>query len=158
MRHIIKLGTVLMAVGLLWATAAFAGGNPGDKVTAGGITGADSRMGGTAHSGPSGEDPSGQFNIRNDRGIGDVKGKVTCLRVTGNHATVAIQIDKAANPQYEGMYRVVFLEDNGNPDHGQPVDFIYGLDPQPQPSDCSEPFNKNVPLDHGNIVITDSQP
>lgn len=159
MRLLPKLGATLL-IALLAAVGTASADKPGDKVTAGGITGADSRMGGEAQSGPSGEDAKGQFNLRNDRGIGDIKGKVTCLKVYGNRATVEIQINKAADPSLVGMYREMFLEDNGNPgdNQGQPDDFIYGNPPQPTSSNCNDPFNKNVPLFHGNIQVYDAQP
>src|SRR5690349_6432072 len=127
-----------------------------DQVTAGGVTGANSIMGGASRSGPSGEDPHGAWLLLNDRGIKSIAGHTTCLNVYGNRATVAIQIDKASNPALVGMYRVMFVEDNGTPGAG--VDYIYGLAPQALPSTCNEPFTKNVPIRFGDIVVNDVTP
>src|SRR5689334_11561765 len=135
LRHFVgkRGGAALIAVAALAASAApaFADAPTEDQVSAGGVTGANSVMAGASRSGPSGEDAHGLWALANDRGLKSMIGHTTCLAVSGNNATIGIQIDEATNSPFVGEYRVLFVQDNGTPGGG--VDFISGLAPQPTP-------------------------
>jgi hypothetical protein len=67
-----------------------------------------------AHSGPSGETPSGSA-ITFDR-TDDFGGPVTCLNVTGNRATIGFENQRQLTDVVKGGF--LFVEDNGTPGVG----------------------------------------
>jgi hypothetical protein len=90
-----------------------------------------------ARSGPAGEDPRGHV-----KGVGtsgtpmgtfEVSGPVTCLRVEGNRAAIKYRFDQASGSAapFKGGGVEVFVDDNGKPRQGQPVDASAAGAPQP---------------------------
>ena len=63
----------------------------------------------------------------------EVEGPITCIRVEGNLASVKYRFKRAsgpgAPPQNGGVQ--VYIEDNGRPVNGQPVDRVATEPPQP---------------------------
>ncbi len=63
----------------------------------------------------------------------EVEGPITCMRVEGNLASVKYRFKRAsgpgAPPQDGGVQ--VYIEDNGRPQNGQPVDRVATEPPQP---------------------------
>jgi hypothetical protein len=63
----------------------------------------------------------------------DVEGPITCMRVEGNRASIKYRFKRAsgpgAPPQNGGVQ--VYVEDNGKPVNGQPVDRVATEPPQP---------------------------
>jgi hypothetical protein len=86
-----------------------------------------------------------------------VEGPVTCLTVVGGYATIGIQIAKgngtAVGLEGDGFF--LFVQDNGPPVGGQPVDLFSnsGFFPSPQFGTCSVFFTPIFPLTSGNIVV-----
>jgi hypothetical protein len=96
-----------------------------------------------------------------------VRGNVTCLRVDGNRASFKwrfVQASGSAEP-FEGGGLQAFVEDNGEPHGGQPVDRV-AMDP-PQPKDifgadaarCDDPdllAARYRRIDTGNLRVHDA--
>ncbi len=121
---------------------------------------------------PLGTNPSGHVTARGDPdGPGPVEpfmveGEVTCVRVSGNRASLKWRFSRAhgsAEP-LEGGGGEAFVEDNGTPRAGQPIDRA-GLSP-PEPAslfelrarDCGDP-NAHPGYDRiekGNITVHDA--
>jgi hypothetical protein len=115
----------------------------------------------SAHSGPLGEDPRGNGRSQVDlpEAQGDTQGRVTCLNVMGNQATVELQITRSTqNPAFVGQYSYLFFQDNGPPAGGQAVDLVGSTQPMPMPApmSCHMPVGDLFPFDKGNIVIKDA--
>ena len=153
-------GAALIAVAAVAATAApaFADTPTEDQVSAGGVTGANSVMGGASRSGPSGEDAHGVWALANDRGLQSMTGHTTCLAVDGTTATIGIQIDSAEQSPFVGQYRLLWVGDNGSPGAG--LDYIYGSAILATPPDCSTalPVASPRPIVFGDIAVTDAPP
>ncbi len=70
-----------------------------------------------AISGPQGEDPAGTWFTRNPEtapAAGELRGRVVCVSVQGNRATVAGIIEQSTNPQYApGTGVLLAFTDNG---------------------------------------------
>src|SRR5919201_3632223 len=122
------------ALALALATAA-AGGNAGDVATGSAFNQFPTpaglgvaRLSVAAHSGPSGQGPRGEVRAKGTTGLpgGDfaVQGPVTCLRVDGNRAAIKYRFRQATGSAapFQGGGVEVFVEDNGEPRRGQPVD------------------------------------
>ena len=92
-----------------------------------------------------------------------VSGPVTCLRVSGNKASIKYRFDQASGSaaQFKGGGVEIFVEDNGKPQNGQPVDAATFDPPQPASafdataSQCDDPtiaaYNK---VESGDYTIT----
>jgi hypothetical protein len=98
-----------------------------------------------AHSGPSGENPRGSVTVATDGAV-LLTGRVTCLTVTGNRATVGVEF-----PGFGSF--LTFLEDNaaaGIPDRfgAQPVSTAPTVCPD-NPTGASSSVN-------GNFVVHDA--
>jgi hypothetical protein len=99
----------------------------------------------SATSDPFGTRPGGYVASKGDPdGIGllepfTAKGEVTCLRVAGNRASIKWRLEQATGSaaRFKGGGVQSFLEDNGEPRSGQPVDRA-ATDP-PQPAEAFEP-------------------
>jgi hypothetical protein len=131
-----RLGALLATVGVLVvspAMAAIASADPPNDSVVGAVTLLSENQGLTvtteirAFSDPDGSNPSGFFALETtgaSAGTGSFRGHVTCLRISGNHATVGFVIDRAtgAASGLVGMPDVVYITDNGVPVHGQPPD------------------------------------
>jgi hypothetical protein len=90
-----------------------------------------------AHSDPSGLDPRGEVHAHGTTGVPmgefEVHGPVTCLRVDGNRAAVKYRFAEASGSAapFQGGGVELFVEDNGEPRRGQPVDRTAITPPQP---------------------------
>jgi hypothetical protein len=97
-----------------------------------------------AHSGPSGENPTGTVHI--DALLIDLGFlPVTCLNVSGNRATVVV-----AFPISDPAGAVIWVEDG--PD-GVTLNIVDVL-----PTACPVTTDPLVPIGSGDIVVTDAQP
>lgn len=124
-----------------------------------------------AHSDPSGGNPGGVA-----RGSGDVdgagpiepfavSGKVTCLRVAGNRATIKFRFDKAEGSiaDHKGGGVQIIVQDNGKPRDGDAVDANGSDLPQRKEvfeatqSQCDDPALRPDydPVDSGDYVVRD---
>ena len=127
----------------------------------------------SATSDPGGADPAGYVVSRGDPdGVGPMEpftasGEVTCLWVDGNRATVKWRLERATGSAapFEGGGVQSFLEDNGSPRFGQPVD--RGATDLPQPAaifrptadECESPDNREAAydrLERGNVTVHDA--
>ena len=63
----------------------------------------------------------------------EVKGPITCMRVEGNRASIKYRFERASGPggPPQGGGVQVYIEDNGKPVRGQPVDRVATEPPQP---------------------------
>lgn len=92
----------------------------------------------SARSGLNGVHPGGTVQARGTTGgpMGEfaVSGPVTCLRVQGNQAAIKYRFTSATGSaaQFQGGGVEVFVEDNGPPRNGQPVDRNAFQPPQPK--------------------------
>ena len=83
-----------------------------------------------------GESPFAQGHVRGSGdyvGAFEVEGPVTCMLVVGNRASIKYRFRRSAGPgappQNGGVQ--VYIEDNGKPQSGQPVDRVATEPPQP---------------------------
>jgi hypothetical protein len=108
-----------------------------------------------AHSGPSGENPSGSaFWIDRSLTFG---GPVTCLTVTGNRATIGFENHKDFAQDFKGGF--VFVEDGGSPGPGQ--DSARGGIALDAPTVCppnTEIFTEFNAVTTGDLIVTDAPP
>jgi len=126
------------------------------------------RLNVAAHSDASGLRPRG--NVEADGTTGapmgqfHVGGPVTCLRVDGNKAAIKYRFDRATGSAapFKGGGVEVFVEDNGPPRNGQPVDANAFNPPQPagvfqlNESQCDDPNTANYsPVISGNYTVRD---
>lgn len=173
------LSAALALSGLTVATAiAGATGSPRDSAVGSGanefaVVVGDSRLSVSAHSGPSGERPTGHVRAKGDPdGDGPaepfkLEGEVTCLRVSGNRAAIKYRFkhaDGSAAP-FEGGGVQIFLEDNGVPRGGQAVDAT-AFDPPQAAGEfqltenvCDDPNSRVYDqIRSGNFTVRDAQP
>jgi hypothetical protein len=104
-----------------------------------------------AYSDAAGLDPHGNVLSIGTTGapMGDfqVQGPVTCLRVDGNRAAIKYRFNQATGSAapFQGGGVEVFVEDNGEPRDGQPVDANAFRPPQPagvfdvNATECDDP-------------------
>jgi hypothetical protein len=98
-----------------------------------------------AHSGPSGEDPTGE--VRVVTGLGAARGRVTCLNVAGNRATIGIEFPPGIG---SGFF---FVEDNDGAGH----DRQGGVATSEVPSVCpANPSTTLLPISRGDITVHDA--
>jgi hypothetical protein len=125
-----------------------------------------------ATSDPSGTRPAGYVTASGDPdGIGPAepftaKGRITCLRVSGNRASIKWRLDDGTGSAapFKGGGVQSFLEDNGKPRRGQSVDRASIDPPQPAASfapaaaQCDDPNTRPTydRLEKGNIRIRDA--
>jgi hypothetical protein len=108
-----------------------------------------------ARSDPTGADPKGHLVVAGAPPIVPYRGRVTCLNVVGNQATVGIEIVKSSDPALEGqgqLWSVFDGDGSGIPDRIAG----YHLTPTP-PTECPLLFF-NVPVVSGDYVIHDAAP
>jgi hypothetical protein len=145
---VLALATVVAAVAV---PAASAQTPAGDSVTGSGTAGetrADVFLFQIdAHSGPSGENPTGSFLI--DPAISQpFGGPITCLAVRANVATFNFE----AQPGLPSVGTIVATDSPA----GDQIAYVGG---GRTPTDCSPVTNPpNQPLNGGDIVVTDAQP
>jgi hypothetical protein len=94
-----------------------------------------------AHSGPSGENPSGEITVQSP--LGSATGSVSCLNVAGNRATVGTDL--------VGGF-LVFFEDNDGAGQDRFVPVETGAAPSVCPPDPLRPL---VPIS-GDITVHDA--
>ena len=84
-----------------------------------------------------------------------VTAKVTCVNAVGNRATVVGEVTKATRPELQSM--IFYIEDNGPPKAGQPVDrFSATIAAQVFPVELvCQNFTSVVPLESGNFTVKD---
>jgi hypothetical protein len=125
-----------------------------------------------ASSDPFGARPAGYVTASGDPdGIGPAepftaRGRIMCLRVDGNRASIKWSLDQATGSAapFKGGGVQSFLEDNGRPRRGQPVDRASIDPPQPAASfelnarRCDDPDTRPTydRLNEGNITIHDA--
>jgi hypothetical protein len=114
-----------------------------------------------AHSGPNGENPTGTATASR-RATYFVEGRVTCLAVSGNRATIAFAVEGGAIP-HDLPGHVIFVEDNGSPGAGRD---IANERPSGVIRTCSPPTDDDLvpfpfipirpqPIQSGEIVVHD---
>jgi len=142
----------------------FAGGSASN--TQNGVTG---RISFAAFSDPLGADPRGFFHARGTF-VGmpfAQQGEVTCLNVQGNRASVKYRFRRAtgATEPFEGGGVQFFVEDNGEPRGGEPVDATTFDPPQPEgvfdaaADACDDPRARVYDrIDSGNLSVRDAAP
>jgi len=126
------------------------------------------RLSVAAHSDASGANPRGNVHAKGTTGLPmgefEVQGPVTCLRVDGNKAAIKYRFKTATGSAapFKGGGVEVFIEDNGEPRGGQPVDANAAGPPQPagvfdaNATQCDDP--NTAPYDtvtSGNYVVVD---
>jgi hypothetical protein len=94
------------------------------------------------------------------------RGEVTCLRVSGNRASIKWRLDDATGSaaSFEGGGAQSFLEDNGEPRFGQPPDRAATDPPQPAAifaptaDRCEDPDTRSTydRLEKGDITVHDA--
>jgi hypothetical protein len=158
----------LIAAGTLLPAGATAGGSnsnaPQDFVVGGGennpLIAPINHFAISAHSGPNGENPFGEAHFLNTTTGPPVErfnGPVVCLRVSGNLASIIMRFRNTANqpPQFVGD--LMFVQDNGDPVNGQPVDQVRNMRITSIPPTCPPPVPPGtLPLTHGNIQVHDA--
>jgi hypothetical protein len=123
--------TVVFGGGLLAPSVAAAGGD----YAVGGGTNGFFQIGVSAHSGPSGEDPSGFVAARSRPNGGfpvpfRFGGHVTCLLVDGNLASIKYRFDHSEDPSMEGGGIQIYIDDEGEPQDGHTSDKTAFLPPE----------------------------
>jgi hypothetical protein len=107
-----------------------------------------------ARSGPSGENPRGWLRFRGNPPPlerVDIKGRVTCLRVTGNEATVGFRVtkSKAGFPEGSGGMFTIVDGDPGAPDRFE------GAPTGAPPTTCP-PALPGRDITSGNFIVNDA--
>jgi hypothetical protein len=176
--------TIAGFMALLSGNAAAAGDTSGhggrDSAVGGGtnefaVVIGDARFGFAATSDPIGLGPAGHAASHGDPdGIGPMgaftaEGAVTCLRVDGNRASFRwrfAQTTGSAAP-FQGGGVQVFVQDNGEPRGGVPVDWAFLDAPQPAgvfelgAGNCTDPNlvgGDYARLESGNVTVQDAVP
>jgi hypothetical protein len=98
-----------------------------------------------------GTDAKGYLIVRGAPPIVPYRGRVSCLNVRGNEATVGIEIVKSSDPALEGQGQLWSVVD-GSPDQ------IAGFPLTPTPPTVCPPLSFNVPVVSGDYVIHDATP
>ncbi len=123
-----------------------------------------------AHSGPSGENPTGTVGRHEGGGLGpNWNGSVTCLSVSDNRAVVGFSGTLSFFGLFQPIAGLVRVVDGGGPASAQDtiewaeVQGQLGGEPIPGPTDCSSyPSTFSPGVIHvnqqGDIVVTDAQP
>ncbi len=119
---------------------------------------------GEAFSQPDGSNPFGSGSVvaRSAAGsvVGFASGGVSCLRVSGNQATVGLVLDRATgvfSGTPAGTAVVAFVQDNGVPVNGHAVDRTeLGPNPDPTGSTCPAPKYPSQLALSGNLTVHDA--
>jgi hypothetical protein len=114
-----------------------------------------------AISGPSGHDPTGTFWTRYPAAGPEFRGRVVCLTVSGNRASVGGVIEQSSDPANPPGTPILFaFIDNGDPGVGRDATVTYfGRDLNS--AQCPVPIFREgdeIPLSDGNFVVRDVQP
>ena len=138
------------------------GAQPNDKVVGGGQHAGGGSFGISAHSDADGTDARGSLTGETqDNPIASLHAEVTCLVVTGNEAVVTGVLNQPASER--GNIMVLHAIDNGRtPGSGSPdlLRFSFssngGVVPDPNNAGCFLPIFPPVPLEKGDIAVTDA--
>ena len=172
------LAATTLAAGALVAglgTGAAGAGSAGDLATGSALNQFPTPLGPgfarlnvAAHSDADGTNPRGNVHAKGTIGIPggefEVQGPVTCLRVEGNRAAIKYRFRTATGSAapYQGGGVEVFVEDNGEPRRGQPVDRNAFQFPQfagqfdTNAANCDDPDNATYDtVTSGNYVVRD---
>jgi hypothetical protein len=111
-----------------------------------------------AHSGPSGEDPSGLVDLGFRLHIiptnfVHVAGHVTCLSVSGNDAVVGFEPDPPGAFGFTGW--MVHVVDNGPPG-SDPPDTVTPVTDGSEPPSCVLPPSPLLDVEEGDVTVTDA--
>ncbi|HZC28764.1 MAG TPA: hypothetical protein VE269_03410 [Gaiellaceae bacterium] len=111
-----------------------------------------------AISGPTGADPTGTFRVVYP--TFELRGRVVCLTVVGNRASVGGIVEQSNESQYPAGHAIqLAFTDNGDPGAGKDTQVTYpGIEnasPCPVPLFADQP---ELPLTEGNYVVRDVQP
>jgi hypothetical protein len=106
-----------------------------------------------ARSDATGVNPRGSLVVRGASPIVPYRGRVTCLSVTGNVATIGIEIVKSSDPALVGQGELWSLIDGGA--SGGP-DRIAGYPLTPSPPTVCPSLFFNVPVVTGDYVVHDA--
>jgi hypothetical protein len=143
----------VLAIAVTLAAPAAAAAVPEDSVTGFAAAGLGRRavdLTLDAHSGPSGENPTGivGFNTFLGGDLGDLP--VHCLSVSGNRATIVVRISPSP-PAPAGV--LISVEDNGPTGDRADWGFIDAL-----PAACPAPAAVLEPIRAGDIIVQDAAP
>ncbi len=136
MKRAIAAAIALLTVGGFTATDSVAGMTARPDAVTGSAKNAyptpagpgDSILAISARSGPAGQDPTGVVSANGTLGVPmgafAVSGPVTCLRISGNKASIKYRFTRATGSAatLKGGGVEVFVEDNGHLQHGRAVD------------------------------------
>jgi hypothetical protein len=139
---------------LLALPASVGSAPPRDFTTGGGQTALLTHFGYSAHQRPNGG-ASGHATFKNRMENTERKGHVVCIVAVGNRAFFTIRNQKQAD--VPGGLESFVVEDNGNPQGGQPPDEIREstpADPSCDPARTLE--DPGFVLTRGNINVTDA--
>jgi hypothetical protein len=103
-----------------------------------------------AHSGPSGESPTGTASL-NPILFGIFEGPVTCLAVDGNAATLNFVVTNPSNPADSHVFTFTVM-DLPTGDR-----FVFRFDAR-APTDCSPLTSFGDPIASGAITVVDARP
>jgi hypothetical protein len=106
-----------------------------------------------ARSDATGVNPRGSLVVRGASPIVPYRGRVTCLSVTGNVATIGIEIVKSSDPALVGQGELWSVIDGGA--SGDP-DRIAGYPLTPTPPTVCPTLFFNVPVVTGDYVVHDA--
>ena len=107
-----------------------------------------------ASSGATGLNPRGRLSV-DAEGIHSYTGKVTCLNVIGNQASIGIEIVKSSDPALIGQGELWSVMDNSSSGGS---DRIAGYEITPTPPVVCPPLFFNVSIVSGNYVVHDAAP
>jgi hypothetical protein len=106
-----------------------------------------------ARSEASGNEPKGHLVLNVPSFLPDYRGRVTCLNIVGNEATVGIEIVKSDDPSQVGRGELWSVVDGDGTGHADRV-AGYAITATP-PVECP-PLSFNVPIVSGDYVVHDA--
>jgi hypothetical protein len=156
LKKLVVAACSLMMVGPGLAATAAAAQPPAQDSVTGSISYGEGRSGLgftiSAFSGPAGEDPTGTVTIYTfvSGDLGTFA--VSCLGVSGNHATIVAPFPGASPPTPAGV--VIHVEDNGSSGDAVDSSFVSTV-----PSSCPAPaMVLRDPFTFGDVTVIDAKP
>src|SRR5207248_467128 len=108
-----------------------------------------------ARSNADGTDPRGHIAVSGTPPVQTYRGRVTCLSVVGNQATVGMEILKSSDPTMVGKGELWSVFDGAD---ARIPDRIAGYPMTPAPPTVCPPLFFNVPIVSGDYRISDAAP
>lgn len=108
-----------------------------------------------ARSDATGTDAKGHLAVEGAPPVPAYRGRVTCLNVVGDQATVGIEIVKSSDPALEGRGQLFSLVDGGGSEN---PDRIAGYPLTATPPSACPLLSFNVPVVSGDYIIHDAAP